>query len=213
MATTYELEWQRQLARPDVPPKHIPVHRWYLRLEEPFNIPSPKSPRDDLTIIRAQNPTIDFYRFLYHTAGEEYLWGDRRRMSDKDLAAVIGPDTIHLMVLYRSGVPAGFFELDFSYENRSNLKYFALLPGFTGGGLGNYMLNACIHYAGQQRALPLSVDTCTLDHPIALENYKARGFVDWYEKDEEYPDPRLDGTVPKDSGKHVSAMQVSSNTV
>ena len=25
----------------------------------------------------------------------------------------------------------------------------------------------------------------------------------WYEEDEEYPDPRLDGTVPKDAGKHV----------
>lgn len=201
--TTYEKEWQRQLARTDVPKGHLPVHRWYLRLEEPFKVPAPEPPRGDLSIMRAQNPTVAFYRYLYHTAGQEYLWGDRRRKGDEELAGLIGPDHIHLMVLYVAGVPAGFFELDFSHADRSNLKYFALLPGFTGGGLGSYMLSSCIHYAGQRRPLPLTLDTCTLDHPIALENYRARGFVEWREEDEIYPDPRLDGTVPRDAGKHV----------
>ncbi len=201
--TTYEKEWQRQLARSDIPSGHLPVHRWYLRLENPQNLQTPTPPHDDLTIIRAENPTVDFYRFLYQTAGEEYLWGDLRRRSDEELFDLISPGHIHLMVLYVAGVPAGFFELDFGHEDRINLKYFALLPGFTGGGLGSFMLSSCIHYAGQRRHLPLTVDTCTLDHPIALENYRARGFVEWREEDEIYLDPRLDGTVPKDAGKHV----------
>jgi len=119
------------------------------------------------------------------------------------LMALISPEDIHVNVLYVGGVPAGFFELDFRNKQLSNLKYFALLPDFTGVGLGNYMLNACIHAAGQFNPIPLSVDTCTLDHPIALENYKARGFVPWYGEDEIYPDPRLDGTVPPNSGQHV----------
>lgn len=200
--TQYEQQWQRQLARTGVPEKHLPVYRWYLRLEDPASVTPSTPPRDDLTIMRAVDPTISFYRYLYHTAGEDYLWGDRRRMNDADLAAAIAPDHIHLMVLYCGGVPAGFYELSFGRGAESHIKYFALLPGFTGGGLGGFMLNAAIVQAGK-RGLPLVLDTCTLDHPVALENYMARGFMVTHGEDEIYLDPRLDGTVPPGSGKHV----------
>jgi len=202
MATVYEREWERQKARTGLPPLHLPVHRWYLRLDEPWEIAPPTAPQDGLTLIRAGNPSIQFYRFLYHTAGEEYVWGDRRRMSDADLSARIHDRDIHVMVLYRDGTPAGFFEMDFRKETHSEIKYFALLPGFIGGGLGSYMLTSAIVYAGQ-RQLPLILDTCTLDHSSALENYKKRGFVVYREEDEEYDDPRLDGTIPRSAGKHV----------
>jgi len=200
--TDYQREWQRQLTRDDIPERHLPVYRWYLRHEDPTSVAPATPPRDGLTIMRAVNPSISFYRYLYHTAGEEYLWGDRRRMSDTELAALIAPDHIHLMVLYCDGVPAGFYELSVRRETESHVRYFALLPGFTGGGLGSFMLNAAIVQAGK-RGLPLVLDTCTLDHPIALENYKARGFIVMYGEDEIYLDPRLDGTVPPKSGKHV----------
>jgi len=160
------------------------------------------APSDDLAIVRAVNPTIGFYRFLYHTAGEEFVWGDRRRMSDKQLALLIGNPDVHVMVLYKSGTPAGFFEINFSDPNSSEIKYFALLPGFIGQGLGSYMLNQGIVYGGQ-RKVPLELDTCTLDHSSALENYLKRGFEIYHEEDEEYPDPRLDGTMPRHVGKHV----------
>lgn len=200
--TDYQREWQRQLARDGIPDQHLPVYRWYLRHDDPASVEPAASPREGLTIIRAVNPTISFYRYLYHTAGEEYLWGDRRRMSDADLAPLISPDHIHLMILYCDGVPAGFYELSVRRETESQVKYFALLPGFKGGGLGSYMLTAAIVQAGR-RSLPLVLDTCTLDHPVALENYKARGFVVTHGEDEIYLDPRLDGTVPPESAKHV----------
>jgi len=206
--TTYTIESKRQAAREEIPPGHLGVHRWYLRFEEPQDVVAPEPPRDGLTIVRAKNPSVSFYRFLYHTAGEEYLWADRRRLSDVELAALISSDSIHLMVLYADGVPCGFFELDFKRDDLTNLKYFALLPGFKGEGLGHFMLSSCIHMAGQHQAVPLTVDTCTLDHPIALENYKARGFEPWYGEDEIYADPRLDGTVPPDVGKHVPMARV-----
>jgi len=198
----YQREWQRQLAREDIPDKHLPVYRWYLRHANPASVKSAEPPRDGLIIMRAVNPPISFYRYLYHTAGEEYLWGDRRRMSDAELAPLISPDHIHLMVLYSDGVPAGFYELSTQRKTESQVKYFALLPGFKGGGLGSYMLTAAVVQAGK-RGLPLVLDTCTLDHPIALENYKARGFTVMHGENEIYLDPRLDGTVPPESGKHV----------
>lgn len=200
--TMYEAEWQRQRGRTGLPPKHLPVHRWYLRLDEPWNVEDRDPPSDDLMIVRAHQPTVAFYRFLYHTAGEEFVWGDRRRMSDEKLASLISNDDVHVMVMYKAGTPAGFFDINFSEPDSTEIKYFALLPGFIGQGLGGYMLNQAIRYGGQ-RKVPLLLDTCTLDHPSALENYKKRGFVIYDEDDEQYPDPRLDGTMPREAGKHV----------
>ncbi len=200
--TDYEREWQRQRARDDVPPKHLPVHRWYLQIDEPWTVDPAKPPRDGLTIIRAEKPGIAFYRFLYHTAGEEWLWGDRRRTSDEELLPLINDDDVDVMVLYDHGTPAGFFEMNYRNPEKSKINYFAILPDHIGSGLGGYLLNQAIVHAGSRR-LPLVLDTCSLDHPAALENYKKRGFVVYREDDEIYPDPRLDGTIPASAGAHV----------
>ena len=202
LSTTYELEWERQKQRTGLPAGHLPVHRWYLRIDEPWKTDENPAPRDGVTLQRARKPSIQFYRFLYHTAGEEFVWGDRRRMTDDDLLSIIRDDNIHIMVLYDQGTPAGFFEMDFRRAHESEIKYFALLPGYLGGGLGSFMLNQAIVFAGK-RQVPLILDTCTLDHYSALENYKKRGFTIYREEDEEYPDPRLDGTIRRDAGQHV----------
>jgi len=161
------------------------------------------APHENISIVRANNPTIEFYRFLYNNAGEEFLWGDRRRISDEDLLALITPESCHLMVLYENGTPAGFFELDVENSKESEIKYFAMLPGFLGRGLGGYLLNAAIRYAAEMRDLPLILDTCSLDHESALENYRKRGFKVYQERDFTDPDPRLDGTISREAGKHV----------
>lgn len=202
MATAYEREWQRQLARQDVPDDHLGVHRWYLRMERQAEIGQPAAPTG-VTIARAVKPSVAFYRFLYHTAGEDFLWADRRRMRDSDLAAKIERDDCHVTVVYCDGCPAGFFELSFKAEHENELKYFALLPGFLGRGFGRFMLEAAIATAFEVRALPLIVDTCSLDHGSALLNYQKRGFEIYREKDEIYLDPRLDGTIPTDAAGHV----------
>lgn len=200
--TIYEKEWQRQRQRVGLPKGHLAVHRWYLRVDEPWAMPDRDPPSDDLTIMRAENPSVPFYRFLYHTAGEEFVWGDRRRMSDEKLASLIGGEDVHVMVLYKAGTPAGWFDINFSDPEETEIKYFAMMPGFIGQGLGGYLLTQAIRYGGQ-RKVPLILDTCTLDHPGALENYQKRGFVIYDEEDEEYPDPRLDGTIRPDAGQHV----------
>ena len=83
-----------------------------------------------------------------------------------------------------------------------NLHGRTMMPGFIGQGLGGYLLTRAIIYGGR-RKVPLILDTCTLDHPGALENYQKRGFVIYDQQDEEYPDPRLDGTIRRDAGQHV----------
>ena len=56
------------------------------------------------------------------------------------------------------------------------IAYFGLAPRFIGKGFGGYLLSHAIKSAwaweGTRRVW---VHTCTLDHPTALQNYKARG--------------------------------------
>ena len=199
---TYQNEWVRQRSRTGLPSGHLPVHRWYLRIDEPWHAEVKPAPKEGTSIVRAVNPAVNFYRYLYHTAGEEFIWGDRRRMNDQELELLVNRDDVHVMVLYDRGTPAGFFELDFRASDISDIKYFALLPGFLGQGLGGYMLSQAIQHSGR-RQLPLTLDTCTLDHFAALENYRKHGFEIIREQDEEYPDPRLEGIIPRSAGKHV----------
>ena len=43
----------------------------------PAGAPVPP-PRGDLSIVQAVRPTVSFYRYLYDTVGEPWLWTDRR---------------------------------------------------------------------------------------------------------------------------------------
>ena len=67
---------------------------------------------DKLILLRAERPTVSFYRYLYNTVGAQWLWHERRRWSDDELSAVICNPKVEIYVLYMAGVPVGFAELD-----------------------------------------------------------------------------------------------------
>jgi len=57
-----------------------------------------------LALMRAEDCTVSFYRYLYDTVGEPWLWFERRMIGDLALAAQIGKPTIEIFVLYVRGV-------------------------------------------------------------------------------------------------------------
>lgn len=137
--------------------------------------PAPMSPR--LSIQRVEKPTVPFYRYLYETVGKPWIWVNRRRMSDTDLAAAITETGIEVYVLYARGEPAGYAELDARDPANIELSYFGLVPGFTGTGLGAFFLGEAIAIAWDKEPKRLHVQTCTLDHPRALPLYQRMGFT------------------------------------
>src|SRR5690348_12568659 len=70
------------------------------------------APLDRIALMRAENCTTSFYRYMYDTVGAPWLWFERRLLGDAALAAVLARPAIEIFVLYVRGVPAGFFELD-----------------------------------------------------------------------------------------------------
>ncbi|GIW79555.1 MAG: N-acetyltransferase [Gemmatales bacterium] len=149
---------------------------YYLETRSPPNETIPP-PRDDLTVVLAQKPTVPYYRFLYDTVGRAYYWNTRSKLSDEELSAWITDPRNKLHVLFAAGVPAGFAELDYRVENEVEITQFGLMPEFIGQGLGKYFLNWTLHEAWRSHPERVWLHTCTADHPAALPNYLKAGFV------------------------------------
>ncbi len=127
-------------------------------------------------IMRAQQCTVSFYRYLYDTVGEAWKWFDRRSIPDAELRDIIAHDSIEIYVLYVAGTPAGYGELDRRRHDEIELAYFGLLPDFLGRGLGPYLLHWLQDKAWSYRPRRLWVHTCNLDHPGAMACYQRAGF-------------------------------------
>jgi GNAT superfamily N-acetyltransferase len=124
--------------------------------------------------------SVTQYRSLYNGVGAPWLWWLRRIMPDDLLAQHLASLAVTIHVLRDHGETAGFFETDATPWPDVNLNYFGLLPGVIGKGLGRAMLGAAIDsvFTPASPLRGMTVNTCTADHPRALPNYLAAGFVE-----------------------------------
>jgi GNAT superfamily N-acetyltransferase len=130
-----------------------------------------------LMLMRAERPSVGFYRYLYDAVGRNYIWVDRRKLSDEELARIIGDERVEVWVLYAAGEPAGYFEIDRRSGPITELQYFGLIPAFHGRGLGKWFLAEAIRACWAAKPERVVVETCTLDGPAALPLYQKMGFV------------------------------------
>lgn len=163
-------------ARPSDPPPHPPVGR-------------------QVALMRAERPTLSFYRYLYNTVGGPWLWWERRALDDQALSRIIHDSRIEIYVLYVDGSPAGFGELDRRWEPEIDISYFGLAPDFIGQALGPYLLGALIHTAWSYGPDKVTVHTNTLDHPKALSLYQRMGFEPARRETWRFIDPRATGLI------------------
>ena len=172
----------------------IDVTITYLEMTAPPSAPPPPPPAIAHAVMRAQKPTVSFYRYLYHTIGADYVWWERRALSDEELHTIISAENVEVFVLYVEGVPAGYYELVTDAANDEiDIGYFGLLPEFVGRRLGAYLLRGAIDEAWSRRPGRLTVNTCTLDHPNALPNYQRAGFTPYEQETIEIVDPHKAG--------------------
>ncbi|HZU88731.1 MAG TPA: GNAT family N-acetyltransferase [Stellaceae bacterium] len=155
------------------------------------------APLEKLALMRAENCTASFYRWLYAAVGEPWLWFERRLLDDSALLAEIGKPTIEIFVLYVRGVPAGYFELDSAAPDETKLCYFGLVPEFIGRRLGPYLLQAAIDEAWTRPIGRLWLHTSTFDHPKALSIYQRAGFTVYARRHISFEDPRTTGVLPR----------------
>lgn len=166
-------------------PQRIPTVVTFLDMKARPELTPPPPPHGKIAILRAENPPVHFYRYLYDTIGGTYYWVDRKKLDDAGLAELLADPGVHLYVLYVDGIPAGMAELDFRKAASAQLAYFGLIPDYIGRRLGHYFLYQAVLNAWDEPIRMLRVNTCTLDHPRALPLYQRVGFVP-YAREERY---------------------------
>ncbi|HEU5262780.1 MAG TPA: GNAT family N-acetyltransferase [Gemmatimonadales bacterium] len=159
--------------------------RTYLELKDPGQFQPAFGAFPDVVIERVTRPTADLYRHCYRTVGEAYHWRDRWDWTDDEIRGHLAQPGISLHVATRKDTLMGWYELRRVPDDDSvEIAYFGLAPGAIGRGLGKHVLSCAVRDAWALHPKRVWLHTCTLDHPAALPNYLARGFVAY--KTEEY---------------------------
>ena len=156
--------------------RSVDVTRHYLEIASPGGLSGKRSARPGVRVARVDPPVPALNRFFYTAIGGDYFWLDRRPWTLAEWGRQLDTPGLETWVLSDDGVPAGYFELERLPDAVAEIKYFGLLAGFTGRGLGAHMLTKAVERAFAIGASRVILDTCSLDHPGALLHYQARGF-------------------------------------
>jgi GNAT superfamily N-acetyltransferase len=153
----------------------VPVTVWHMELASPEEFrPSLKRPRYALAQMTRLAP--EFLRFLYQTVGGPYHWTDRLSWAPERWAQRLVDPDVEVWVAWDEGAPVGYFELASHSDGTAEVAYFGLLPHATGQGHGGPLLSDAVRRAWELEAKRVYVNSCSLDHPRAMDNYQARGF-------------------------------------
>jgi GNAT superfamily N-acetyltransferase len=121
-------------------------------------------------------PHYELNRFLYRYVGAPCRWTDKLGWSDEEWRDYAHADSLRTWIAHDHGTPAGYFELQRQPEDVVEIAYFGLAEAFVGQGYGGYLLTRAVEEAWAWGARRVWLHTCSLDHPRALANYRARGF-------------------------------------
>jgi GNAT superfamily N-acetyltransferase len=160
----------------------VQATRTYLELRSPAQFRPAFGDFPDVAIERVAQPTPALYRHLYRTVGDAYHWRDRWDWTDDEIRAHLAQPgiTLHVARRGRGDAMAGWYELRRVPDDGSvEIAYFGLMPDAIGRGLGKPLLSCAVRDAWALGATRVWLHTCTLDHPNALPNYRARGFTEY----------------------------------
>ena len=158
-----------------------PLVTTYLEMRSPEQL-RPKRYADARFQVREQEePNWVFNRDMYFRVGEQWQWIDKRPWTDEQWQEYAVAPELRAFAAYYGDALAGYYELRRDGEGGVEIAYFGLLPEFIGSGLGGVLLTSAIEeaWSGDSGITPrrVWVHTCDRDHPRALANYQARGFV------------------------------------
>ena len=154
----------------------VPAVRTYLRMSAAADLRPRRRDEPGLVLERLASCSAADYRVLYRDVGNAWHWHDRDAWSDERLAVHLRRDGVSVHVLREKGELAGYFELERHASGVVDIVYFGLVPSAIGRGLGAHLLTVAVEEAWRDGAAAVCLNTCTLDHPNALANYRARGF-------------------------------------
>jgi ribosomal protein S18 acetylase RimI-like enzyme len=179
----------------------------YLEMTDPRQLCPSQVATTDVEMKQAKIACPELNRFFYTAVGGDWYWVDRLPWTYDQWLQYLNRPGHETWVLYCSGSPAGYFELQGEPGADVEIASLGLLPQFAGQGLGGHLLTEAIRRAWQKGATRVWLHTSSFDHPGALANYRARGFrlVKEETSYKELPDRPRDG---KTAPKGANAMKI-----
>ncbi|MBO0709212.1 MAG: GNAT family N-acetyltransferase [Candidatus Dormibacteraeota bacterium] len=145
-------------------------------------------PRRPVELHRVVVPSPEFSRFLYTAVGGDWYWTDRLPWTYSEWQRWVDRPELSTWVAAQEGSPAGYFELEVQplpgddTGTQVEISAFGLLPQFRGAGVGGWLLTEALRRAWALGPRRVWVNTCSLDGPAALPNYRARGLTVYEER-------------------------------
>lgn len=188
-----------------VPSDHLATIVTHLEMRvRPALRPMPES---RLRLARWPAPELAKYRALFTRVGAPWLWFSRLVMPDDELSAILTDGAVEVYaVVDPTGIEVGMLELDFRKSPECEIAYFGLVPELAGAGHGRWLMAQTMALAWRAGVARVWVHTCTLDHPSALNFYRAQGFTAINREVETFPDPRLIGVLPRDTAPQIPLL-------
>ena len=148
---------------------------YYLEMTEPDELRPASKEFDNFEIERVSVPNPELSRSLYQSVGSQWKWTDRLPWTLERWREWVERDELQTWVARVDRESGGYFELELQGGRNVEIAYLGLLSNFIGRGFGGLLLTEAIRCAWAMGVARVWVHTCTLDHPRALANYKARG--------------------------------------
>jgi GNAT superfamily N-acetyltransferase len=188
----------------NVPDGELAAVVTYLEMRSPPDVEVPPS---RLSLKRVPVPQPEHYKQLFRRIGAPWLWFSRLVMDDSHLAAIIQHPKVELdAIIDETGSEVGMLELDFREPHECELSFIGLLPELSGKGHGRWLLAEAVRRAWREGVDRVHVHTCSLDHPAALSAYRRAGFTPYKRAIERFPDPRLQGFLPKNCAPQIPLL-------
>ena len=132
----------------------------------------------DFVVKEVEIPQFEFNKYLYILVGKSWHWNDKLSWTDSDWKNHVQNKNLKTYVAYYKGTPVGYYELLQETNGSVQIVLFGLASGFIGKGFGGYFLTQALQSAWElNNTKRVYLNTCSLDHPSALKNYKARGMT------------------------------------
>ncbi len=185
---------------------------WVAEVVTYLEMLSPAAPRAEPAaggmVVQRIRPDGAGFRDRFRRVGEPWLWASRLRLDDAALAAIIGSEAIEIYDLTIGPDTIGLLELDFRKPDACELSFFGVVPEAIGIGAGRFLMNRAIERAWSRtpRISRFWVHTCSNDHPDALAFYIRSGFVPYARGIESYPDPRVQGLLPREAAPQIPIL-------
>lgn len=163
----------------------------------------PPPPPPGIAIARRRAMAAADYLRLYHAIGDDWLWSSRLTWDEARLTAHLAEEETEVYVAEAAGEEVGLIELTLRPAPDIELRYLGVIPPCIGTGLGSWLLAYAIAAVSRHAPRRMILNTCTLDHPAALDFYRRHGFAVTHSEVEIVDDPRLVGLIRRDAAPHV----------